>query len=220
MSYFRLANYLRPMLWAANSSTLRDDIYKLFKDRSLFYSTFPIPEQAKKGSDWDFELSRVYTIALLDFDLKEEAFDEEKITHTVKLCDIDTNKVFYKKLDFIYVEIAKFKKAEDELETLYDKWLYVLKNLYKLEDRPKALRDKVFDRLFKEAEIATFTPEELGNMRTASRLTAISRTRLTRQKWKGVKRNLLKGLKKVVRTRRKKRSRGYWLLVLLSILLR
>ena len=93
--------------------------------------------------------------------MKEDAFDEDKITHTVKLCDIETNKVFYKKLDFIYVEIAKFKKTEDELETLYDKWLYMLKNLYKLENRPKALRDKVFDRLFQEAEIAKFTPEEL-----------------------------------------------------------
>ena len=134
---------------------------EFFKDRSLFYSTFPIREQAKKSSDWDFNLSRVYTIALLNFDMKEEAFDEEKITHTVKLCDIETNKVFYKKLDFIYVEIAKFKKTEDELETLYDKWLYMLKNLYKLENRPKALRDKVFDRLFQEAEIAKFTPEEL-----------------------------------------------------------
>ena len=132
-----------------------------FKDRSLFYSTFPIREQAKKSADWDFKLSRVYTVALLNFDMKEDAFDKKEITHTVKLCDIKTNKVFYKKLDFIYVEIAKFKKKEDELETLYDKWLFVLKNLYKLESRPKALRDKVFDRLFKEAEIATFTPEEL-----------------------------------------------------------
>ena len=134
---------------------------EFFKDRSLFYSTFPIREQAKKSSDRDFHLSRVYTIALLNFDMKEESFDKNTITHTVKLCDIDTNKVFYKKLDFIFVEIAKFKKKEDELETLYDKWLYMLKNLYKLENRPKALRDKVFDRLFQEAEIAKFTPEEL-----------------------------------------------------------
>ena len=45
--------------------------------------------------------------------------------------------------------------------TLYDKWLYVLKNLSTLNNRPKALRDKVFDRLFEEAEIARFTPREL-----------------------------------------------------------
>lgn len=70
-------------------------------------------------------------------------------------------RVFYDKLEFIYVEIAKFNKSLDELETLYDKWLFALKNLYKLNERPKALRDKVFDRLFEEAEIARFTKEEL-----------------------------------------------------------
>ena len=58
------------------------------------------------------------------------------------------------------MEIAKFNKTLDELETLYDKWLYALKNLYKLTQRPKALCDKVFDRLFEEAEIAKFTPQE------------------------------------------------------------
>lgn len=64
-------------------------------------------------------------------------------------------------MEFIYVEIAKFNKSLDELENLYDKWLFALKNLYKLNERPKALRDKVFDRLFEEAEIARFTKEEL-----------------------------------------------------------
>ena len=134
---------------------------EFFKDRSLFYSTFPIREQAEKGSDWDFKLNHVYTVALLNFDMKEEAFEAEAICHYVKLCDTTTHKVFYEKLDFIYVEIAKFEKREEELVTLYDKWLYVLKNLSALSNRPKALRDKVFDRLFEEAEIARFTPREL-----------------------------------------------------------
>ena len=93
--------------------------------------------------------------------MKDEAFAQDEIRHTIKLCDTKTHKVFYKKLDFIYVEIAKFTKTEDELETLYDKWLYVLKNLSALEKRPKALREKVFDKLFEEAEIAKFTPQEL-----------------------------------------------------------
>ena len=59
------------------------------------------------------------------------------------------------------MEISKFNKTENELDTLYDKWLYVLKNLSRLEKRPKALVGKVFDRLFEEAEIAKFTPAEL-----------------------------------------------------------
>ena len=132
-----------------------------FKDRSLFYSTFPIREQAPKGKDWDFKLNHVYTVALLNFDMNEDAFEKEKIRHSVQLCDTATHKVFYNKLEFIYVEIAKFDKSLEELETLYDKWLYALKNLYKLTQRPKELCDKVFDRLFEEAEISKFTQQEL-----------------------------------------------------------
>ena len=92
--------------------------------------------------------------------MNEDAFNKEEIRHHVQLCDTATHKIFYDKLEFIYVEIAKFNKSLDELDTLYDKWLYALKNLYKLTRRPKALCDKVFDRLFEEAEIARFTPRE------------------------------------------------------------
>ena len=133
---------------------------KYFKDRSLFYSTFPIREQAPKGADWNFKLERVYTVALLNFDLKEEAFDQDDINHDVGLLDKKTHKVFNDKLSFKYVEIAKFDKTEDELVTLYDKWLYVLKNLSRLDERPAALKEKVFTKLFEEAEIAKFTPTE------------------------------------------------------------
>ena len=132
-----------------------------FKDRSLFYSTFPIREQAPKSKRWDFNLNHVYTVALLNFYMNDDAFKKDEIRHHVKLCDTATHKVFYDKLEFIYIEIAKFDKELDKLETLYDKWLYALKNLYKLNSRPKELRDKVFDRLFQEAEIAKFTPQEL-----------------------------------------------------------
>ena len=125
-----------------------------FKDRALFYSTFPIREQAPKGSDWDFKLNHVYTVALLNFSMNEDAFDKEKIRHHVQLCDTATHKVFYDKLEYIYVEISKFNKPLEELDTLYEKWLYALKNLYKLTQRPKELCDKVFDRLFEEASIS------------------------------------------------------------------
>ena len=134
---------------------------KYFKDRSLFYSTFPIREQAPKGADWNFKLDHVYTVALLNFDLEEDAFDQEDINHDVGLLDKKTYKVFNDKLSFKYVEIAKFDKTEDELVTLYDKWLYVLKNLSRLDKRPAALKEKIFSRLFEEAEIAKFTKAEL-----------------------------------------------------------
>ena len=134
---------------------------RFFKDRSLYYATFPIKEQAPKGADWDFNLSHVYVVALLNFDMKEDAFDEKAIAHDVGLLDKKTKKVFNEKLTFKYVEIAKFDKTPDKLRTLNDKWLYALKNLPTLGDRPKELRDKIFDKLFAEAEIAKFTKKEL-----------------------------------------------------------
>jgi predicted transposase/invertase (TIGR01784 family) len=140
---------------------MQNAFQKYFKDRSLFYSTFPIREQAPKGQDWSFELDHVYTIALLNFDLKEEAFDPKDINHDVGLLDKKTYKIFNDKLTFKYIEIAKFNKREDELETLYDKWLYVLKNLSRLEKRPKALKERIFTKLFEEAEIAKFNQQEL-----------------------------------------------------------
>ena len=124
-------------------------------------SVFPIREEAPKGADWNFKLDHVYIVALLNFDLEVEAFDKNDINHDVGLLDKKTHKVFNDKFSFKYVEIAKFDKTEDELVTLYDKWLYVLKNLSRLDERPAALKEKIFSKLFEEAEIAKFTPTEL-----------------------------------------------------------
>lgn len=116
-----------------------------FKDRSLYYATFPIKEQAPKSADRDFNLSHVYVVALLNFNMHEESFDQKAIAHDVGLLDKKTKKVFNDKLTFKYVEIAKFDKPLEKLRTLYDKWLYALKNLPKLENRPMELKDKTLD---------------------------------------------------------------------------
>ena len=142
-----------------NSEHVGDQTY--FKDRSLYYATFPIKEQAPKSADWDFNLSHVYVVALLNFNMHEESFDQKAIAHDVGLLDKKTKKVFNDKLTFKYVEIAKFDKPLEKLRTLYDKWLYALKNLPKLENRPMELKDKIFDKLFAEAEIAKFSKKEL-----------------------------------------------------------
>lgn len=132
-----------------------------FKDRSLYYATFPIREQANKGVDWNFELKHVYVVALLNFNLEEYAFSANSLNHDVGLLDKQTHLVFNDKLTFKYVEIAKFNKSIDELDSLFDKWLYVLKNLARLESQPLRLQNAVFNRLFSEAEIARFNKEEL-----------------------------------------------------------
>lgn len=132
-----------------------------FKDRSLYYATFPIREQASKGDSWNFKLQHVYVVALLNHDMGDEAFSKDTINHDVGLLDKQTYRVFNDKLTFKYVEISKFNKSIDELETNFDKWLYVLRNLSRLDNQPAYLKTAVFNRLFKAAEIAHFTKTEL-----------------------------------------------------------
>ena len=130
---------------------------EFFKDRSLFYSTFAIREQARRGS-WNYELKAVYTIGVLNFVF--DRADDGRYIHEVRLVDIGTNEVFYDKLAFIYLEMPKFNKTEAELETMMDKWLFVLRNLSSLFERPAALQERVFRNLFEAAEIAKFDRRE------------------------------------------------------------
>jgi predicted transposase/invertase (TIGR01784 family) len=131
-----------------------------FKDRSIFYATFPIQEQALKG-DWNFKLAPVYAVGILDFVFDDHKHSETLI-HTVDLKDQDCN-VFYDKLKFIYIELPKFQKTLEELESHGDKWLFLLKNLAELSDRPSLLQEGVFNELFDVAEIAGFSSIEQDN---------------------------------------------------------
>ncbi len=132
---------------------------KFFKDRTIFYSTIPIQEQAKnKDRFWDFELKAIYTIGILDFVFEES--EPNKYRHDVKLTEQETQKVFYDKLASIYLEMPKFNKTEKELKTRFDKWMFVLKNLPKLDRIPVELKEKIFLKLFETAEIAKLNTDE------------------------------------------------------------
>ena len=130
-----------------------------FKDRSVYYSSFPIRSQGEKGR-WRFGLKAVYTIGILDFVFDEDKDDEEYYHHVVKLMDVEKKEVFYDNLTYIYLEMPKFKKTEDELETLFDKWLYALKNLPRLLERPAALQERIFKKFFDVAQTANLSKEE------------------------------------------------------------
>ena len=58
------------------------------------------------------------------------------------------------------VEMPNFSKTEEDLQSNFDKWMYVLQQLPYLQNRPQALQDRVFQKLFEAAEIAKFTPDE------------------------------------------------------------
>lgn len=130
-----------------------------FKDRSIYYATFPIREQAPRG-EWNFRLKAVYTVGVLNFVFPGDEYSPECFHHEVKLMDTEDKHVFYDKLTFVYLEMPKFNKGENELDTMFDKWMFVLRNLSRLFERPAALQERVFKKLFEQAEIARFSPQD------------------------------------------------------------
>ena len=135
-----------------------------FRDRALYYSSFAIQDQGQKGTKnntvyWDYKLSPVYVIGILDFVMDDSPEKVDHLITKVQLID-DTYEVFNKNLNFIFIEMPKFRKEESELETFMDKWLYAIKNLGKLDDKPTALTEAIFKRFFEVAEIAAFSKTE------------------------------------------------------------
>ncbi len=126
----------------------------------MYYGTFPIRKQARRA-DWNFELKAVYTVAILDFVFEEDKAQVAKYRYGVKLTDQETHRVFYDKLTFMYLEMPKFTKTVDELTTRFEKRLYVIRNLNRLNRVPDKLREQVFEKLFETAEIARFTSEQV-----------------------------------------------------------
>jgi predicted transposase/invertase (TIGR01784 family) len=131
-----------------------------FKDRSIYYATFAVQEQATRGKGWSYELKGVYTIAILDFTFDDSEAQKDKVVSYVKLVEMDTQKVFYDKLTFVYLEMPKFTKTEKQLTSNFDKWLFVLNNLFRLDKLPKAIKNDIFEKLFEQAEIAKYSPKQ------------------------------------------------------------
>lgn len=132
-----------------------------FKERTIYYSTFPIREQAEKG-EWNYNLKAVYCIGILDFTFDDYETEPEKseVVHTIKLKN-QHGKIFYDKLTFIYLEMPNFNRKEIELETRLDKWLYFIKHLEDFQTIPTIIADEVFSQAFEKAELAKFGQAEL-----------------------------------------------------------
>jgi len=130
---------------------------QFFKDRSLFYATFPIREQAKKG-EWSFKLDPIYFIAILDFEY-DETEERRKFRRDVALRDQD-GEVFFDKLHFEFLQMPLFNKEAHELESHFDKWLYFLKHLDSFDHIPAILNEPIFQKAFQIAELANLSREQ------------------------------------------------------------
>jgi predicted transposase/invertase (TIGR01784 family) len=130
-----------------------------FIDRCVFYTSRIINDQAPlKGDYWNYKIKGVFLIAILDFELKEN--NTNHCLTPVELINLNTKELFYDKLGYIFLELRKFNKKENELISDLDKWCYLLKHLHQMNETPSYLNKRVFNRIFKLAKISTLSPEE------------------------------------------------------------
>lgn len=155
-----------------------------FRDRALFYTGYPVINQAERarekyiethgdpaGFRWDFSLKPVRFIGVVNFSMDHgPGWDERRYHSSYRLREDMAGELLHDKLQFIFLELARFDKTEDELEDYYDKWMYLFKNMQRLHDRPESFNEKEFDRLFDMAKICNFTPEQYNNYQEAQKM--------------------------------------------------
>ncbi len=128
---------------------------EFFIDRSVYYSSFPLAQQAQKGR-WNFQMAHVYCLGILDFDM----LPDDHFIRPVKLVDLVTGRIYYDKLTFMTVELSKFKLSLNEIKTHRDKWIYFLKYVSDLRSIPPELSDEPFRVAFELAEFGALTEAE------------------------------------------------------------
>ena len=101
-----------------------------FKDRALYYLSHSVVEQGIKGT-WDYELA-----------------------------DRENGQVFNPKFRQIYIELPRFNKEEEECETDFERWIYVLKHMDTLDRMPFKARKAIFERLERIGSMANLTPKQ------------------------------------------------------------
>lgn len=139
-----------------------------YRERGVFYTSRAISEQLPKGKkSWNYALKEVYLVALLEFEIET---GKEDYLHDYCLIDRATGEIFYDKLGYKFIELPKFTKAEHELETDLDRWLFLLKNLSRMDKIPVFLRKKVFQKVFRIAEISNLTKEERMFLQTKEQI--------------------------------------------------
>jgi len=131
---------------------------RYFKDRSLYYASFAIQVQGQKGKDWNYTLQPVYSVSMMDFVFEQDA--PQQVISRVELHERNSQKLFHDKLFFVFVEMPKFNKSFQELNGNLDQWLYVFKNIHRLDKIPDNIREGVLLKLFQECEISNYNPQE------------------------------------------------------------
>lgn len=136
---------------------------EFFKDRTVYYTSRLINKQLARGKKSNnYCLPEVYFIGIMDFSLEDNrGVTDRPYFYDVALCDKLTNEIFYDKLGYKMISLPMFNKKPEELNTLMDQWLYLLKHLSTMDKFPSFLDKRIFELIFAIGEVGKLKEEDL-----------------------------------------------------------
>ena len=166
-----------------------------FEKRAQYYAAKAYSSQAKEGGLYE-DLKEVIFLAIIDFEMFPNKQDYKSVHVTL---DQKTHERDLKDFSFTFIELKKFNKTINELETYQDKWCYFFKHA----SQPGQMtlltqeREDVISKAFHELEMHNWTSEEMMAYEAADKR---ERDHLAREdyveqvaKAKGLKKGLKKG---------------------------
>ena len=171
-----------------NGETLIIEVQKgyqeYFRKRAVFYTSYPINEQGRRAKEefiknhqckddgesfrWDFNLKPVTVVAILNFKFDHAgSWPEDQDNSSYRLREDSTGEVMTDVLRYVFLELGRFHKRLWELESVFDKWMYLLKHMHEMVDIPQIFQTADFKRLFILSEIDNFTAEEYSEYQTS-----------------------------------------------------
>lgn len=151
-----------------------------FEKRVLYYSSKSYADQIKRA-DFYRKLRPVIFIGILDFELTEN----KKFISRNQVRDIETGEQTIKDMEFTFIELPKFRLELHEIKTLTEKWVYFIKNAENLEVVPDYINDEGLKSAYEEANVQTWTQEELEAYEYAFMREEDERARLDKAKQDG-----------------------------------
>jgi len=128
-----------------------------FTKRSLYYTSKAYVAQLPKGQDYT-RLKKVYFIGILNFTI----FESKDYISRHLIINQETNTQDLEDFEFSFIELPKFNKQLNELETILDKWIYFLKNAADLEIVPNEYeKNKEFQDAFEIVKQTSWDIKEL-----------------------------------------------------------
>ncbi len=139
-----------------------------FADRVLFYSTFPLQEQVeaekkeerrkRRSHDAQYCYAPVYVISFLNF---SRHTDTDQILFRYDLRERSSNELMTDRINFIFLEMKNFRREDVQPEDSFvEKISFAFTHMGSLTERPAALMEEVFRRLFEACEVRSLPNEK------------------------------------------------------------